>query len=205
MHSSIFSKEKYMGKVVLVMSMSLDGFITASNPRLEAPMGDGGLVLHEWIMGDEHDVNRQFLEASIDQLGATICGRKTYDTSLPGWGADGPSGSARRPVFVMTHQAPNESPENGVYTFVTGGIEAALEQAQIAAGDKDVAVMGGANIGQQYLKAGLIDDIAIQLVPVLFGGGTRLFDHLGSEHRKLEPISVLETPIVTHLRYRVCR
>jgi dihydrofolate reductase len=194
-----------MGKVVLVMSMSLDGFVTASNPRMEAPMGDGGLVLHEWIMGDEHDVNRQFLEASIENLGATICGRKTYDASLPSWGANGPSGSARRPLFVVTHKAPNESPENGVYTFVTNGIEAALEKAKTTARDKDVAVMGGANIGQQYLKAGLIDDIQIQLVPVLFGSGTRLFDHLGSEHRKLEPVSVLETPVVTHLRYRVVK
>jgi dihydrofolate reductase len=194
-----------MGKVVLVMSMSLDGFITASNPRMEAPMGDGGLVLHEWIMGDEHDVNRQFLEASIENLGATICGRRTYDTSLPSWGANGPSGAARRPLFVVTHKAPNESPENGVYTFVTGGIELALQKAKTVAGDKDVVVMGGANIGQQYLKAGFIDDIQIQLVPVLFGSGTRLFDHLGSDHRKLEPVSVLETPIVTHLRYRVVK
>jgi dihydrofolate reductase len=194
-----------MGKVVLVMSMSLDGFITASNPRMEAPMGDGGLVLHEWIMGDEHDINRKFLEASIENLGATICGRKTYDASLPSWGANGPSGSARRPLFVVTHKAPNESPENGVYRFVTNGIEAALEKAKTTARDKDVAIMGGANIAQQYLKAGLIDDIQIQLVPVLFGSGTRLFEHLGNDHRKLEPISVLETPIVTHLRYRVVK
>jgi dihydrofolate reductase len=194
-----------MGKVVLVMSMSLDGFITASNPRMEAPMGDGGQVLHEWAMGNQDEINRQFLADSIGNLGAVICGRTTYDTSLPSWGANGPSGAARRPVFVVTHHAPKESPKNGIYTFVTAGLEAALEQAKTTAGDKDVAVMGGANIGQQYLKIGLLEDIQIQLVPVLLGGGTRLFDHLGSDHRKLEPISVLETPIVTHLRYRVVK
>ncbi len=194
-----------MGKVVLVMSMSLDGFITASNPRMKAPMGDGGQVLHEWAMGDRDEVNRQFLADSIGHLGAVICGRTTYDASLPSWVADGPSGKARRPVFVVTHQAPKESPENGVYTFVTSGIEAALAQAKTAAGDKDVAVMGGANLGQQYLKAGLLDDIAIQLVPVLFGDGTRLFADFGGDHIKLEPIKMLETPIATHLHYRVVK
>lgn len=194
-----------MAKVILVMSMSLDGFITAANPRMDAPTGDGGEVLTEWAMGDQNSVNGKFLAESIGKLGAVICGKTTYATSVPWWGANGPSGDARRPVFVVTHSVPKESPENGVYTFVTGGIEAALERAKTAAGDKDVAVMGGANIAQQYLKAGLLDDIQIHLVPVLFGSGTRLFDHFGSEHIRLEPVRVLETPIVTHLRYRVVK
>lgn len=194
-----------MGKAVLVQSISLDGFTTAAKQTKEEPMGDGGLALVDWIMGDENDVNRQFLEKSISNLGAVICGRKTYDTSVPWWGANGPSGSARRPVFVVTHSVPKASPENGVYSFVTEGIEKALEQAQKVAGDKDISVMGGATVCQQFLNAGLLDDIQIHLVPVLFGSGTRLFDHLGSNHIKLESISVFETPSVTHLRYRVVK
>jgi dihydrofolate reductase len=195
-----------MGKVVLVMSMSLDGFITAANPRMDQPMGDGGLVLHKWAMDSENnEVNHNFMTESIGKLGAVICGRTTYDTSLPSWGADGPSGPARRPVFVVTHEAPKQSPENGVYTFVIGGINDALAKAKTVAGNKDVAVMGGANIGQQYLNAGLLEDLQIHLVPVLLGRGTRLFDQLGSEHIKLEPVRVLETPSATHLRFRVVK
>ena len=108
-------------------------------------------------------------------------------------------------MFVVTHEAPAESPEGGVYTFVTDGIEGALEQAKAAAGDKDVAVMGGADIGQQYVRAGLVDEISIHLVSVLFGGGTRLFEHLGSEHIQLETADVIETPTATHLLFRVVK
>jgi dihydrofolate reductase len=194
-----------MGNVIIAMSMSLDGFVTAANPRMEEPTGDGGQVLTAWAMGDENDLNSSFLAESIGKLGAVICGRTTYDTSVPWWGADGPSGAARRPVFVVTHQAPRESPEGGVYTFVTEGIERAYAKAKAAAGNKDVTVMGGANLAQQYLKAGLVDDIQIHLVSVLFGEGTRLFDHLGSEHIRLEPIQVLDTPSVTHLRFRLAK
>jgi len=194
-----------MGKVIIAMSMSLDGFVTAANPRMEEPVGDGGQVLTDWATGDENDLNRTFLAESIGKLGAVICGRTTYDTSVPWWGADGPSGAARRPVFVVTHQAPRQSPEEGVYAFVTDGIESALERAKAAAGDKDVTVMGGANLAQQYVKAGLVDDIQIHLVPVLFGTGTRLFDHLGSEQRTLVPIQVLDAPGVTHLRFRLAK
>jgi dihydrofolate reductase len=192
-----------MGKVILVMSMSLDGFINAANESVDNPMGDGGLVLHDWMTGEENDVNSKFMSDALGNLGAVICGRTTYDMSVKWWGPDGPTGSARRPVFVVTHNVPENIPENGVYTFVTEGINKALEQAQAVTGNKDISIMGGANIAQQYLKAGLLDDIQLHLVPVLFGGGTRLFDHLGNEHRKLEPVRVLETPSVTHLRYRV--
>ena len=155
-------------------------------------------------MGEDEE-GRGYLERSVSELGATICGRGTYDTSLPWWGADGPSGPARRPVFVVTHEAPAESPEDGVYTFVTDGIESALEQAKAAAEGKVVTVMGGASIGQQYIAAGLVDELAIHLVPVLFGGGTRMFEHLGDEHIQLETVDVVETPAATHLRFRIAR
>lgn len=196
-----------MSKVVFDISMSLDGFITASNRRPEEPMGDGGLKLVEWAFGGG-ERNREFLEDSIADLGASIAGRTTYDTSLPWWGTDGPTGSARRPVFVVTHEAPVESPEGGVYTFVTEGIESALEQAKAAAGEKIVTVMGGASIGRQYIAAGLVDELSIHLVPVLLGSGVRMFEHLAGEHLAgghidLEPVEVIETRAATHLRFRV--
>jgi dihydrofolate reductase len=189
-------------KVIFDMSMSLDGFVTASNVRPEEPMGDGGQRLHEWAFGDD-ERNRELLAEAVNAIGAVIAGRRTYDLSVPWWGADGPAGPARVPVFVVTHAEPEEVPEGGVYTFVTDGIESALEEAKAAAGDKDVAVMGGAEIGQQYIGARLIDEISVHLVPVLLGGGTRKFEHLGGKHIQLETAGVIETPAATHLRFRV--
>jgi dihydrofolate reductase len=191
-------------KVTFDISLSLDGFMTAANRRPEEPLGDGGQRLHEWAFGgDERD--RLVLAEGSSATGAVICGRRTYDDSLPWWGADGPTGAARVPVFVVTHAEPDEPLEGGVYTFVTDGIERALEEAKAAAGDKNVTVMGGAQTGQQYLRAGLIDELSIHIVPVVFGRGTRMFDDLGSEHIQLEPIEALQTNAATHLRYRVVR
>jgi dihydrofolate reductase len=145
------------------------------------------------------------LTSGVAGTGAVIAGRKTYDDSVPWWGADGPTGPARVPVFVLSHDVPQDAPEAGVYTFVTGGIERALEQARAAAGDKDVTVMGGADTGQQYLRAGLIDELSIHLVPVLFGAGTRMFEHLGDQHIELELAGTVQTAAATHLRFRIAR
>ena len=205
-----------MGTVIFDISMSLDGYITAADRTPEEPMGRDGLRLVDWAIGDD-ERGRKLLDDAVGQLGATmaandgparsrtatIAGRTTYDTSLPWWGADGPSGSARRPVFVVTHQPPDESPADGVYEFVTDGIEAALEQAQAAAGDGAVVVMGGGDLGRQYIAAGLVDEIQIHLVPVLFGGGTRMFDDSLDDHIDLEPVEVIETPVAIHQRFRV--
>ena len=191
-----------MTRTIFDISMSLDGFVTASNVRPEDPLGDGGQRLHGWAFGED-ERNRELLAEAVNFVGAVIAGRRTYDLSLPWWGTDGPTGPARVPVFVVTHAKPQDAPEGGVYTFVTDGIERALEEAKAAAGDKDVAVMGGADIGQQYIRAGLVDEISIHLVPVLFGGGTRMLENLGSEHIQLETVEVIETPEATHLRYRV--
>ena len=193
-----------MTKVVFVISMSVDGFITAANRRPEEPMGDGGLRLVEWAMSDDQH-SRRVLEEGIAEAGAVIAGRETYDTSLAWWGPDGPTGPARRPVFVVTHQAPTQAPEGGVYSFVTGGIHSALEQAGAAAGERTIAVMGGASIGQQFIAAGLVDELQIHLVPVLFGGGTRMFEHLGDDHIQLEPLQVVETPAAIHMRFRILK
>jgi dihydrofolate reductase len=191
-----------MGTVIFDISMSLDGYVTAAGRTPEEPMGPGGLRLVDWAIGGD-ERGRRLLDDAVGQLGASIAGRTTYDTSLPWWGADGPSGSARRPVFVVTHEAPDESPAGGVYEFVTDGIEAALERAQAAAGERVVVVMGGADLGRQYIAAGLVDEIQIHLVPVLFGGGTRMFDDSLDGHIDLEPVEVIETPVAIHQRFRV--
>jgi len=193
-----------MGKVNFDISMSLDGFITATGRSPEEPLGEGGERLHEWAFGDdEHD--RDVLRRGVGGTGAVIAGRRTYQESVPWWGADGPTGPARLPVFVLCHEVPKEAPEGGVYTFVTEGIEATLERARDAAGEKDVTVMGGAQTGQQYLRAGLIDELSIHLVPVLFGGGARMFENLADEHLRLENLGSTQTASATHLRFRVLK
>jgi dihydrofolate reductase len=193
-----------MTSVTFDMSMSLDGFIRASDPTADEPLGVGGEQLHRWAFGeDERD--RRVLAEGGRGAGAVIAGRRTYDDSVRFWGADGPTGPARLPLFVVTHETPADSPEGGVYRFVTDGVEAALKDAQAAAGDKNVTVMGGADLGRQFLTAGLVDELSIHLVPVVFGRGTRLFqDHPGG-HPRFEPLSAIQTPNATHLRFRVVR
>ena len=193
-----------MGKVFLDISMSLDGFMTAAKQRPEEPMGQGGERLHEWASGDDPR-DREVLTGGGASLGAVICGRRTYDDSQPWWGADGPTGADRVPVFVLSHDVPGEVPDGGVYTFVTGGIERTLEQARAVAGDKDVTVMGGADTGQQFLRAGLVKELSIHLVPVLFGSGTRMFEHLGDQHVQLQNAGAIQTAAATHLRFRVAK
>jgi dihydrofolate reductase len=193
-----------MGKVIFDISMSLDGFITAAGQRPGEPMGQGGMRLVDWAFGaDERD--RAVLTDGIASIGAVIAGHRTYETSVPWWGADGPTGSVRLPVFVLCHKAPEDVPEGGVYAFVTEGIERALERAREAAGDKDVTVMGGAETGQQYLRAGLVDELSIHLVPVLFGAGTKMFEGLGEQHLQLENRGSVQTSSATHLRYAIVR
>ena len=193
-----------MTRVFFDISMSLDGYMTASGQTPEEPMGPGGDQLVAWAFGeDERD--RRVLTEGIAGTGAVIAGRRTYDTSVRWWGADGPTGDARVPVFVVTHNPAEDAPDGGVYTFVTDGIEAALDQAKTAAGDKDVTVMGGADTGQQYLRAGLVDELSIHLVPILLGGGTRMFEHLGDAHINLEPVGLTGTAAATHLRLRVVK
>jgi dihydrofolate reductase len=192
-----------VGKVIYDISMSLDGFITAANVRPEAGLGDGGERLHEWAFNSADPRNRELL-AKGASLGAIISGRHNYDLSVPYWEADGPTGPARVPTVVVSHSVPNDIPTGGVYIFADS-VEAALEKAKKAAGNKDVAIMGGANIAQQFAKLGLIDEISIHLVPVLFGSGIRLFEHLDSGHIPLETVDVIETAEAIHLRFRVAK
>lgn len=191
-----------MSTVIFDISMSLDGFIEGANPTLAEPLGEGGERLHDWAAAEE---NLKYMQGALDSLGAVITGRANYDASLPFWGANGPTGPARRPVFVVTHEAPPESPDGGVYEFVTDGIEGALRRARLVAGDKDVTVMGGANIGQQYLAAGVVDEVSIHLVPVLLGDGKRMFENLHGADIRLGTPSVVESKDAVHLRFRVVR
>lgn len=151
--------------------------------------------------GDDRDY--EVLAQGVASAGAVIAGRRTYDASLPWWGADGPTGSARLPLFVLTHREPDDQPAGGVYRFVTDGLQAALQQARAAASDKNVVIMGGAEVGQQFIKAGLVDEIQIHLVPVLFGSGTRMFEHIGDRHIELEVTEIVDTLAATHVRYRI--
>jgi dihydrofolate reductase len=192
-----------MGKVIYDISMSLDGFITGANVRPEAGLGDGGERLHDWAFNSSDPRNHELL-AKGASLGAIISGRHNYDLAVPGWEADGPTGSARVPTVVVSHSVPQDIPNGSVYRFADS-IEAALEKARQAAGDKDVAIMGGANIAAQFLKLGLVDEISIHLVPVLFGSGIRLFEHLDGEHVQLEKTEVIETKEAIHLRFRVIK
>ena len=193
-----------MGTVIFDISMSLDGFIAASGMTPDVGMGVDGEVLHDWAFaGDERD--RELLEQAGARLGAVIAGRRTYDNSIRWWGADGPTGPARIPLFVVSHDTPDDVPEDGVYTFV-GDIRSALDAARATAGDTDVGIMGGADIARQYLAEGLVDEISIHLVPVLFGSGTPLFgDGWLEQHVKLEGPVVVDTDAATHLRYRVIK
>jgi dihydrofolate reductase len=178
--------------------------MTAAGQTPEKPLGEGGERLHEWAFGDDPR-DREVLAGGAGSLGAVICGRRTYVDSVPFWGADGPTGPARVPAFVVCHQVPEDVPQGGIYTFVTDGIEAALKQAQSAAGDKDVTVMGGADTGRQFIEAGLVNELSIHLVPVLFVSGTRMFEHLGNGHVQLENLGSVQTAAATHLRLRVAR
>jgi len=192
-----------MGKVIYDISMSLDGFIAAANVRPEAGLGDGGERLHDWGFNSADPRNCEIEEALLATTGAVIVGRTTYNLSILNWGADGPTGAARVPTVVVSHGVPQDIPDGGVYTFVDS-VEAALETAKKAAGDKDVVIQGG-NIAQQFITLGLVDEIFIHLVPVLFGSGTRLIEDLDGEHVQLETAEVIETKEAIHLRFRVIK
>jgi dihydrofolate reductase len=209
--------------VVFEISMSLDGFVAGPNPSLEEPLGEGGEGLHEWVLGlasfrDRHGrsggssgPDDDLMAKEIERVGATVMGRNMFgggegpwgDEPWEGWWGDEPP--FHGPVFVVTHHPREPLVKDGgtTFTFVPEGVEAAVEQARAAAGDKDVHIGGGASIAQQCLKAGLVDEMLLHLVPTFLGGGTRLFDDLDGERIRLEKTDVLDSPAVTHLRFRV--
>jgi dihydrofolate reductase len=220
------TKEDTMGSVTFDITMSLDGFVAGPNQTLEDPLGQGGMELHEWAVATaawrerhgledgEANADSEVVAESLARQGALVMGRRMFsggegswedDPNADGWWGDDPPFHV--PVFVLTHH-PRETieKEGGTsYAFVTDGIESALAQAREAAGDKDVVVVGGANVVQQYLAAGLVDEFQIHIAPVLLGGGVRLLDQLGSTPPKVEVARATGSPAVTHVAYRVVK
>jgi len=191
-----------MTKVVLDMSMSLDGYIAGANVSKEYPMGMNGENLHTWMFGAPKDkVDADVEREMFAKTGAVILGNRTFEIGVDLWG-DVPFPA---PSFVLTHkQRETLIMKSGTFTFVTDGIESALQQARAVAGDNDVRLMG-ADIAQQFLSAGLIDEIQINHVPILLGDGVRLFEHLGINNIQLEKDRVLDSLHATHIHYRVLR
>lgn len=189
-----------MTKVKSHMSMSVDGFIAGPNASQDNPMGTKGQLLHEWMFNDPEQGNKLATALKSD-TGAVIIGYNMYYEAIPHWGGTGPLGPDI-PTFVLTRpetDVPQDAPK--VFTFVTDGIESALEKAKAAAGSKDVWVGGGAHAIQQYIKAGLLDELQLDVVPILLGGGTSMFGELG-QLIKLEKAEAKDEPGVTHVTYR---
>ena len=200
-------------KVITGLSTSLDGFIAGADDGPARPLGVGGERLFNWFRdGDTPSrfyewmrmsaLSAEFFDSHAARVGAVITGRRTYDIS-GAWGGSGPLPGV--PLFVMTHQVPETDPSvEPAYTFVTGGIEEAVSQARRAARGRDVSLMG-ATIVQQCLRAGLLDELTISLVPVVLGRGVRLIDGIEAGSVELERAGVVDAPGVTHLTYRVVR
>jgi dihydrofolate reductase len=210
------------GKLTAEISTSLDGFVAGPNPTLEQPLGAGGELLHEWIVGlaswrESHGLtggtsgpDSDLVDEAVAANGAVIMGRRMFsggegpwedDPNANGWWGDTPP--FHMPVFVLTHHARDPLELEGTtFYFVTDGIQAALEQARAGAGDRNVSVYGGADVIQQYLAGGQLDELQLHVVPVLLGGGTRLFSEELAGPVKLELDRVVDSPAATHLRYR---
>jgi dihydrofolate reductase len=207
-----------VSKLKLSITMSIDGYVAGPDQSLEQPLGAGGENLHDWLVplkafreshgqeGGEVNASTPFAEGILAGAGATIMGRNMFgggpgpwEESWKGWWGDDPP--YHHPVFVLTHHGRGPVAMDGgtTFHFVTDGIESALEQARAAAGDKDVSLGGGASVAQQYLAAGLLDELVVSVVPNLLGGGARLFENLGDA--RLEQVESVEAPGVTHIRY----
>ncbi len=202
-----------MGKVVFNMTMSLDGFVAGPNDGLDNGLGDGGERLFDWYFSGDVEIqlpgsptlkvsaqSAEILKEAVESIGALVTGRRTFDIAR-GWGGH-PPGS---PCFVVTHTIPQEwATVDSPFVFVTDGIESAIRQAKQAAGDKDVVVSTASTL-QQCLKAGLMDELHIDVVPILLGAGVRLFDQTGATPIKLECIRAIAASDVIHLGYRIIK
>lgn len=204
------------------ISISLDGYVAGLNQSKEHPLGEGGEGLHEWVVklavwreahdyeGGEVNASTPLMEEAQSGVGAVIMGRGMFGGGPGQWGDDpwqgwwGDEPPFKMPVFVLTHHEREPLTLGATtFTFVTDGIESALAQACEAAGDLDVTIGGGGDVGGQYLSAGHVDQLQLNVVPILLGGGTRLFEDGAGAGLELEPVLVVDTPEVTHLRYRV--
>ena len=209
-----------MSSVTCQISISLDGFVAGPNQSVEDPIGEGGMRLHEWVFktdswrgqhgleGGERTVDSEVVDEIVQGVGAYVMGRKMFgggdgvwDETWTGWWGEDPPFHA--PVFVLTHH-PREplSMQGGTtFTFVTDGIESALEQARTAADGREVAISGGASAVRQYLAAGMLDELYLHIVPIVLRAGERLLENVGEPI--VEPVKVVASPAVTHVKYRV--
>jgi dihydrofolate reductase len=194
-----------MQKVTTEISMSLDGFIIDPNASVGSPLeGNDPGRLHDWRFDAKTEADVAIVDELYSSTGAVLMGKRMFDVGFEPWGDPPPFGM---PVFVVTHEAGEPLPMQGgtTYTFVTDGIDAALDHARVAAGEKNVGIWGGADIIRQYLKAGLLDEMQIHLIPVLLGGGIRLFEDFDPEGIELRRATSIETPGATHLRFEVVK
>jgi dihydrofolate reductase len=212
-----------MSRLRFEISVSADGYAAGPNQSPENPLGEGGEQLHEWVTklgawreahgheGGETNASSEIVAESTQNIGAVIMGRGMFgggpgpwEESWRGWWGDDPPFHV--PVFVLTHhqREPLRMEGGTSFHFVTDGIESALSQAREAAGDKNISIGGGAETGQQYLAAGLVDELQLNIAPVLLGAGERLFENVGDD-LKLEQTLIVHTPDVTHIRYAVSR
>jgi dihydrofolate reductase len=216
-----------MSRLRCHISVSLDGYVAGPNQSAEKPLGEGGELLHGWTVplaawreahgkrGGEVNESARVVEESRENIGAAVMGRNMFgpagggtwedDTPWRGWWGDNPP--YHYPVFVLTHHARDSLEMEGgtTFHFVTDGVENALEAAKEAARGQDVMLWGGAQVANQYLAAGLLDELELHVVPVLLGGGARLFDDLGDAEVHLEQVRAVQAPGVTHLKYRLAR
>jgi dihydrofolate reductase len=211
-----------MSSVTCHIAISLDGFVAGPNQSLDNPIGEGGMRLHQWAFatdswrkqqgldGGERTPDSEVVDDVVSGVGAYIMGRKMFgggdgpwDETWTGWWGEDPP--YHTPVFVLTHHSREPLAMQGgtIFNFVTDGIESALEQARLVAGDKVVSIAGGASTVQQYLAAGILDELYLHIVPVILGAGERLLEDIGDP--TLQPVSVTASPTVTHVRYRVVR
>ena len=194
-----------MQKVVSEISMSLDGFITDPTASVGTPLeGNDPGRLHDWRFDAKTDADAALVDELYASTGAVLIGKRMFDIGFEPWGDPPPFGM---PVFVVTHDEREPLPMKGgtTYNFVAGGIEAVLERARAAAGGKNVGIWGGANLITQYLAVGLLDEMHIHLIPVLLGGGIRLFEDLDPQGIDLRRARSIETPGATHLRFEIVK
>ena len=211
-----------MSKLRFQISMSLDGYTAGPHQSLKEPLGIGGESLHEWIFplaawrnahgkdGGEVNASSRVVEESVENVGATIMGRNMFgghpgpwDANKPWTGWWGKNPPYHHPVFVLTHypRAPLTMEGGTTFTFVTDGIESALAQARSVAGGKDITLAGGAKAAQQYLLAGLVDEMHLNIAPILLGGGERLFEGVGPDMHGLALVRTIAGPLAAHMKF----
>jgi len=204
-----------MSKVFVDLGISLDGFIAGPNGGANNPLGDNGLKIHEWMFkqkaflshlklegGETNNPDNDLIENIFNRIGANIMGKKMFIEGETNWPEEAPFNC---PVYVLTHQKrePWERPGGTIFYFVNDDISSVLEKARKNTGNKDVRISGGADVIQQYLNAGLVDEISLHFAPIILGKGVRLFEKIDKKKFSLEITDVVNSPMVTHLFYNV--